>query len=256
MTQDRQVLELAGHAATILLKNGAEIFRIQETMVRILQAYQVQDFNVYVISNGIFATVDEHGEAPLSLVRHVPLGNVNLRRISAVNQISRDIGAGLLSIEEAEARLTAAENGQNETKPILLLAGGLGAAGFCYLFGGSLTDSLAALPIGLLLQLYLFRPAKRHAPFMPYIWGSAFVTLMTAALCALLPVLQFHRVVVGGIILMVPGVAFSTSFREFFNGDYLSGVIHLISAILTAACIAIGVCGGVMLIRMWGGIAI
>ena len=76
--------------------------------------------------------------------------------------------------------------------------------------------------------------------------------LMVAAL--LLPALDFNRVVIGGIIPLVPGVAFSTSIREFFNGDYLSGVIHLIAALLTAVCIALGVCGGIFVLRQLGGV--
>ena len=66
MDKHRKALELAGHAGCILLKNGAEIFRVQETMTRILCAYGVTDNNVYVISNGIFATAGEGTEHALS----------------------------------------------------------------------------------------------------------------------------------------------------------------------------------------------
>lgn len=256
MTHNRQVLELAGHAGNILLTNGAEIYRVQETMIHILTAFQVQEFNVYVISNGIFATVDEHGEEPLSLVRHVPLGSVNLSRIDAVNEISRQISAGLLDLDTAELRLQAAETLTPEKPFVHVLACGLGAAGFCYLFGGRLIDCFAAFPIGVLLQLYLFWAEHHNARFMPFIWGSLIVTLLSGLCCMAFPALQFDRVVIGGIVPMVPGTSFSMAFREFFNADYLSGVIHLIAAILTAACMALGVCGGVILIRMGGGLAI
>lgn len=252
MTHNREVLELAGHAGTILLQNGAEIYRVQETMIHILTAYAVKDFNVYVISNGIFATVDEHSDEPLSLVRHVPLGSVNLSRIDAVNQISRDITAHQLSLSDAEQRLLTAETLTPEKPWMHVLACGLGAAGFCYLFGGNLMDCAAALPIGLLLQVYLFWAERNNARFMQFIWGSLIVTLLSGLCCMAFPALQFDRVVIGGIVPMVPGTSFSMSFREFFNADYLSGVIHLISAILTAACMALGVCGGMILIRMGG----
>ena len=33
----------------------------------------------------------------------------------------------------------------------------------------------------------------------------------------------------------------TTSIRDFFNGDYISGAIRLIDALLIAACIALGV---------------
>ena len=254
MTDNRKVLELAGHAGCILLKNGAEIFRVQETMTHILGAFGITDSNVYVISNGIFATVNEHSEDALSLVRHVPLGGVNLSRIDAVNQVSRSICAGHLDADQAEALLLQAETLMPEKPIVHVLACGLGAAGFCYLFGGSLADSIAAFPIGMVLQLFLFASQKHHSYFVPFIWGSGIVTLLSGVAALLLPALDFNRVVIGGIIPLVPGVSFTTSIREFFNGDYLSGVIHLIAAVLTAVCIALGVCGGIFVLRWLGGV--
>ena len=254
MDEHRKALELAGHAGSILLKNGAEIFRVQETMTRILDAYGVTDHNVYVISNGIFATEGEGTEHALSLVRHVPLGGVNLSCIDAVNGISREICCGHLSIDDAESALCRAETLVPERPMTHVFACALGAASFCYLFGGSLLDSIAAFPIGLLLQLYLFAAQRRHSGFMPYIWGSILVTLLSELLATVFPALSASWVIIGGIVPMVPGVTFTTSIREFFNGDYLSGVIHCISAVLTAVCIALGVCGGTLLINALGGL--
>ena len=254
MDEHRKALELAGHAGCILLKNGAEIFRVQETMTRILAAYGVADHNVYVISNGIFATEGEGTEHALSLVRHVPLGGVNLSRIDAVNGISREICDGRLTLDDAEAALCRAETLVPERPMTHVFACALGSASFCYLFGGALLDSVAAFPIGFLLQLYLFAAQKRHSGFMPYIWGSILVTLLSELLAAVFPTLSASWVVIGGIVPMVPGVTFTTSIREFFNGDYLSGVIHCISAILTAVCIALGVCGGTLVINALGGL--
>ena len=61
-----------------------------------------------------------------------------------------------------------------------------------------------------------------------------------------LPVLQ-DKIVIGSIVPLLPGIALTTSIRDLFNGDYLSGAIHLLDALLTAMCIAIGV-GTVMIL--------
>lgn len=255
MQEHRRVLELSGHAGQVLLKNGAEIYRVQETMTHILDAFAIQDYNVYVISNGIFATVNEHSDDAISLVRHVPLGSVHLSRIDAVNQVSRRLCSGGMTLDEAEAALDQIERLTVE-KPIMhVLACGLGAAGFCVLFGGTLVEGLAAFPIGILLQLYLYWAGDRQSIFVSYMIGSMLVTLASALATTAFPALVFSRVVIGGIVPLVPGVGFSTSVREFFNGDYLSGIIHFISAVLTAVCIALGVCGGMFLIQLLGGAA-
>ena len=215
------------------------------------------DNNVYVISNGIFATEGEGTEHALSLVRHVPLGGVNLSRIDAVNaDFPRNLRGPSGRRTRPKLVLTRAETLTPEKPLTHVFACALGAASFCYLFGGSLLDSAAAFPIGLLLQIYLFAAQKRRSGFMPYIWGSGLVTLLSGLLSALFPALSASWVVIGGIVPMVPGVTFTTSIREFFNGDYLSGVIHCICAMLTAVCIALGVCGGAMLLGFMGGIAL
>ena len=88
MKKNQEILSLAVLAGEILIKNGGEIFRVEDTMMRIIESYGITDYNVYVLSNGIFATIDEQGSHPYSLVRHVAFSNVNLERIAAVNQLS------------------------------------------------------------------------------------------------------------------------------------------------------------------------
>ena len=101
----KKVLELTVSVGEILLKNGAEIFRVQETMERIARAYRTENFHVYVISNGLFASVDEDGRGHSTEVRHVPLSAPHLGRVAALNQLSREIEAGICPLEEAFARL-------------------------------------------------------------------------------------------------------------------------------------------------------
>lgn len=83
--------------------------------------------------------------------------------------------------------------------------------------------------------------------FITNIFGSALVTLVSLITFSIgLPVL-YDKIIIGAIMPLVPGIALTTSIRDFFNGDYLSGAIHMIDAVLTAFCIAAGV-GTVMTI--------
>ncbi len=76
---------------------------------------------------------------------------------------------------------------------------------------------------------------------MTNIIGSAFLTASSLLFLNLgLPVGQ-DKIVIGGIVPLLPGIALTTSIRDLFNGDYLSGAIHLLDALLTAMCIAVGV---------------
>ena len=72
MNESRKVLELTTRIGEVLLKNGGEIFRVQETMQRIAKAYGVEVFHVYVLANGIFASIEEDGR---QICQQLQVGN-------------------------------------------------------------------------------------------------------------------------------------------------------------------------------------
>lgn len=257
--EEQAVFRLAVEAGEMLLKNGAEIFRVQDTITHILEAYEIRDYNVYVISNGIFATMGEGTEKSATAVRHIPLGAVNLEKIITANQISREICEKKCSLLEGEKRLEECRRSRPVNERLMIAACGMGSACFCYLFGGSRFDALIAFFMGVLLQLFL-NTAARHmtSKFITGIIGSALVTFAAGLVKRCGIPISFNQVIIGAIIPLVPGVVFTNSIREFFNGDYLSGGIHLIDALMTAACIAIGVGSAIPLIHilLGGGVAV
>jgi len=46
--------------------------------------------------------------------------------------------------------------------------------------------------------------------------------------------------IIGNIMLLIPGIAFTTALRDIINGDTLSGLLGLCEAILRALAVAIG----------------
>ncbi len=238
----KKVLELTVSVGEILLKNGAEIFRVQETMERIARAYRTENFHVYVISNGLFASVDEDGRVHSTEVRHVPLSAPHLGRVAALNQLSREIEAGICPLEEAFARLEEVKHLPYSPPALQALACAVGSACFSFLFGGGLLDSAAALVSGFVLQLFLFAAGRyRLSKMVTNILASALVTLCGFLLLQAGLGRQMDKIIIGSIIPLVPGMALTTSIRDFFNGDYVSGAIRLIDALLIGACIALGV---------------
>jgi uncharacterized membrane protein YjjP (DUF1212 family) len=96
------VLETTSLAGHILLENGAEIARVEETMDRISSHYDIGPRNFFVLSNGIFTT----GHDNFAKVEFIPFKGAQLERVVAVNQVSRDICEGKYkSLDEANERL-------------------------------------------------------------------------------------------------------------------------------------------------------
>ena len=255
--ESRRILDLAVSTGEVLLKNGGEIYRVQETVTRILEAYGIEDYNVYVVTNGIFATVREREEDASSMVRYVTIGDVNLQMIEDINQLSREIWEGTCSIDEAYERLEMYKKKKLPDKWMRVLACGMGSAGFCYLFGGRLYDSAISFFLGMLLEVFLFTASRHHtSKFILNIIGSAIVTAGALVLYMAGTGIWFDKVIIGGIIPLVPGVALTTAIRDLFGGDYLSGSIRLMDALMTAICIAIGVGAAIKLFQFVTGGAV
>ena len=91
MAVTKEILALAVEIGDALLRNGAEVYRVEDTVMHILEAYEIENYDVYVLSNGIFASANEDREDACSMIRHIPLGTTHLGRIAALNQLSREI---------------------------------------------------------------------------------------------------------------------------------------------------------------------
>lgn len=254
MPESKNVLNLAVSMGEELLKNGGEIYRVQETVSRVMEAYGVVDYHVFVVTNGIFATVHEEREDAGSMVRYIPLGEINLEKIAGINQLSREICQGGLSLKEANKRLEECRQISGEKDIMLVLACGIESAGFCFLFGGRWFASLLSFLLGVLLQTFLLAGNRRNvSKFLLNILGSAFVTASSLLFYRLGLSVQPDRIIIGGIIVLMPGVSLVTGIRDLFNGDYLSGGIRLMDALLTGICIAVGVGAAVQLYQILGG---
>lgn len=242
MAVTKEILALSVEIGDALLSNGAEVYRVEDTMIHILKAYEIEDYDVYVLSNGIFASANEDKTDSCSMIRHVPLGSTHLGRIAALNQLSREICSHECSLIDAWIRLEECKTITYGKKLTRCFFCGLGCACFSYLFGGKILDAITGFFIGMLLQLFLGGLKKHNtSKFITNILGSASVTLLALIVLFLGVPVHYDKVIIGDIMPLVPGMAFTTSIRDFFNGDYLSGAIHIIDAILTAFCIAAGV---------------
>ncbi len=256
---DRDVLETAMEAGHILLENGAEIFRIEETMERISAYFGVERKDFFVLSNGIFTTGNclpgEKG-GQFARVQHIPVKGTRLNRVVAVNQLSREIEEGRYTLEEVRQRLREIRQMPSEPPFMQMLASAVGSACFCGLFDGSAIDCAAAFVAGFLLYVFVLWAGTRHmSKIVSNILGGMLVTLICILCYRLGFGADMSHMIIGSIIPLVPGVPFTNGIRDIADGDYISGAVRLLDAMLVFICIAIGV--GVMFTvyqRLMGGV--
>lgn len=243
MAHTKEILTLAVEIADQMLRNGAEIYRVVDTVIMILQSNEIDDFDVYVVSNGIFASANENKEDACSMIRHVPLGSVNLEKIAALNQLARDLCSDECSIPEAWNRLESCKKLPSFHSILQIICCGMVCACFSYLFGGKILDAFMGFGVGILEKIFtMFCERRKFSRIMQNIFTSMLITICCILLYFTGLPLQPDKIIIGSLMPLVPGIAFTTSIRDLYNGDYLSGSIHLIDALLTAICIAAGAC--------------
>lgn len=130
-----------------------------------------------------------------------------------------------------------------------VLASGVGSGCFCILFGGDWADALAAAAAGLVLYLYLLFVVKgRLSKIASNITGGALVTLICVLLYGAGLGHHLDMMIIGAIIPLVPGVAFTNGIRDIADEDYIAGSVRLLDVLLVTFCIAFGV-GAVMAVH-------
>lgn len=232
------VLKFASDAGRILLENGAEISRVEETMERIASNYGESGENFFVLSNGIFTTGRSYANAEF-----IPIKGARLEKVVEVNQLSRKIASEHIPLSEAKERLEKIKTLPSKPKWEQFLGAGLGCAGFCIIFGGSFLDCLASLLSALVL---FFFSMKVSGPYLSKTLGNICGGFIGTVLCILfhqlVPSTNLGNMVVGTMILLIPGVPFTNGLRDVANEDYLAGMTRLADALMMFLCIAIGVC--------------
>ena len=146
----------------------------------------------------------------------------------------------------------------DKRKSVLILASGVASGAFCCLFGGNLMDCLAAAIAGFLIYVYILYISGPHlSKIVGNVGGGAFVTLV----CNLLYMAgigdHLNFMIIGSMMPLVPGVAFTIAIRDAADGDYISGTVRMIDALLVFICIAIGVGMGIAVLNpLTGGAAL
>lgn len=253
MNQNQErALQLATEAGHILLENGAEISRVEETMDRIASYYGVEEKSFFVLSNGIIATGDGYAKA-----KFIPIKGTQLDKVVKVNQLSRDVTKGKCSLDDLEARLKSIRNSAPKPWWELLIGVTIGVMGFCITFGGSFIDAFASLFTGLSLGIFITFAGKHLSRIFNNLIGGlvgGLLSILAFRIFGAMGIqLNLPNLIIGNMIALVPGVPFTNGMRDLANEDYIAGVTRLLDAFIVFFCLALGVIGSFLLYRLCFG---
>ena len=243
MTNTPKILDLTYEAGAILLENGAEISRVEETMHRIADHFGVEDESFFVLSNGIMMT----GKG-FARTKFIPIKGASLDKVVAVNQLSREVAEGRWTLEEVGEKLKEIRAMKSKRAWEQILASAVGSAAFCILFGGGFADCLASFVAGFLLWVFVLFVGTRHlSRIVNTVTGGLLSSLVCFGLYRIGLGIHLSNMIIGAIIPLIPGIAFTNGIRDMANEDFIAGTTRLLDAMLSFFCIALGVALAFML---------
>ena len=233
--------DLTARIAYHLALSGAETFRIEETMRRIIGAYGIE-CQAFAIPNCVMVSLEAANGKPLMVMKRVGFHGNDLEAVEKLNALSRRICAETPAPEVAAQWLKETLAGRRTYSVAAYYLGNfLGAAGFCPVFGGTMRDSLWAGLMGLIIGFVTRQMDRRETnPFFSTI-TAAFAMAVPAYLAAGFHLIDYvDAVIIGSLMILVPGLLITNSMRDIIYGDTNSGINRIVQVLLSALAIAMG----------------
>lgn len=248
------LLDMATSLGYELAMSGAETFRIEESISRVLSAYGVEN-EVFAIPNYLMVTITTADGTPITKMRRIGMHGNDLDAVEKFSGLSRaycnrrpEPNEGIRWLELVRAQRL------KYSTCIEYLGDFIGAGGFAMLFGGSWPDGLCAgicgIVVGFVSKLLEDRKAN---PFFRTIATSFVMALVAYAMGAVRLAPNPDAVTIGALMILVPGLLFTNAMRDIIYGDINSGINRIVQVMLTAIGIALGTAVAWSLVNsLWG----
>ena len=254
MIDYNQLLDLAVDLGYELSMSGAETFRVEDSITRILKTYGLEP-EVYAIPNCIHVSITLPDGKSLTEMRRVGFHGNDLDSVEIFSALSRRICAQKPDDVTGRQWLNEAIASRRKYSWAVQLMGYFIAAfSFTIFFGGNISDAfcggIGGVAVGCSVMFmdrlqtnHFFKTLLASIPlaFVPYIFGAM-------GLC-----LRPDMATIGTVMVLVPGLLFTYAMRDIIYGDTNSGVNRIVQVLLIAVAIACGTAAAWNLAAMlWG----
>ncbi len=235
------LLNLATEIGFDLLQNGAEIYRVEDSVRRIFTAYGILNSDVFTIPSCILVTINDEEGRPLTRVRRLTASTTNIMRIEHYNSLCRRICREKPDFTWIREQIDLIDSSPCYSLTMQILATAFISFSFTLFYGGNIFDALVAFVCGFVLKPIFYAMQKYNS-------NSFFSNIICSAMITVLAILAFHfsiaahydKIIIGTLMNLVPGIAITNVMRDIIAGDLLSGTIKFIEALLVALGIALG----------------
>ena len=237
-----KLLNLGTDLGRHLMTCGAEIYRVEESVHRLLTAYGLEP-QVFAIPTCLIVSVVPPNGQPLTRMCRIPAHGTDIEGMERFNDLCRRLCQNPIPVEDAHRQLDQlAARIPHHTPKTILFGYAVTTCFFSLFFGGSFLDCLCAALCGLIVGLCLLY--GRRLTGSNTFFRTAVCAAVAASTALLLVWLGFGQsvdaITIGTLMVLVPGMALTNAMREIMAGDVISGLTRTAEVILIAAAIALG----------------
>lgn len=238
-----KILDVCSGIGRLMLENGAETYRVEDTVYRVAVNYGMQGVSVFSVPTALIITIqDQTGEEHTRLHR-VKEQRSDLGIVAEANNLSRKIAATDITPNDVLTeidRLNRQESSYNVWEEIL--AASLISAFFTVIFLGSVHDLIAAAIAGSIgYALFIYTQKMINIRFLSELLAALAIGGLAFFLTNIGIGADINIIIVSSVMTLVPGQAITNGIRDLMASHFVSGVSVLADAFLTAAAIGIGV---------------
>ncbi len=225
-----------------LLSSGAETYRVEDTVIRVIKSLGVETVNVYATFTSIMVSIEFKGQQPFTYIRSVYSRCVNLGRISKLNDLSRKIVQKRISIDNAFSEIEKIKIHEEYSPIIKIFSAGLTACSFGFVFTSSFKIAGLSFIVGILNKIASLKIKKYNLSLLI----TNIILGVLLAVFSLLLANSFNdiaaiQIISGAVMPLVPGVIITNAMRDMESGHYISALTETLDATLIALGIACGV---------------
>lgn len=244
----KEIVNVAIDIGEGMLKSGAEISRVEDTIERILNGYNVKYKEVFALNSIIIVTA-RHNNQTVTESRRIKYRKINLAMLEDLNNLSRKVCDNNMSREAVLKEISSYKSKKNDYKKIIGMT--LTSYSFTLFFGGNAKDAFTAGIISIVLFIIDFLlKNKRNNTLIYNFFNSFLIGIMAILFIKINLACNLDKIIIGCIMLFIPGLSTCISIDDIFNGDTMSGISGLTEGVFLAFAIA----GGIGLSLVIGGV--
>ena len=237
-----------------LVQSGAEIYRVEDSITRLMHAYGYIDIEVFAIPSCVILNIMHEGHNYTKSIR-IRSSSINLDKLDKLNHLCRQVCRETPDVDEAFARLKAITALRPYSELTSYLGHGFVAVFFTLFWGGQALDACVAFACGLAVKAANSSLGRMNTNiFFTNVCSSMLLVSIPLMLQSLGMNIQMDMIVIGAIMLLVPGIAITNVMRDMIAGDFLTAMTKLTEVLIISLALAICIAIPVVAARLFMGV--